>query len=503
MEANFFRAFVREAASLLRGQRIQNIYSPAPGLWTFKFSSRQSLLFSPSPKGGALFFTSAVPDNPATPPARVMWFRKRINGARIDDIRTDWPKRSVALQLRSRDPGWLLFSVRKDPELVGELPEGFGLEPKWPALERVLQDKEVWRDHPQITPPLRRTLEALDNDAAHRLYRRVVRGETGRFYVYTRGREVPVHVLSWPFPAQLKQDLQESSHNTALDAAASFGRLTTRPLLAQTSREDAERRRLLKKVKRSLQKLEDEEQRMRELVGLGTWGEVLKANLYRTDQGSKVSEIRADFHGEPRTIDLDPGLTVLENMERFFKLSRKGRRGLEHAARRRQTLEEELRRLESGDSVVASPAAGPGSLKGPSGQVPARWRNLAVHRYRSSDGFTIVRGKNQSANHKLLTQAARPFDLWFHARGGPGSHVILKRDHDGQDVPDASLREAAVLAGLASHQAGSMRAEVVSALVKDVRTVKGAGLGRVRVDQEWRSFSVRLDQEVETRLRVS
>lgn len=113
----------------------------------------------------------------------------------------------------------------------------------------------------------------------------------------------------------------------------------------------------------------------------------------------------------------------------------------------------------------------------------------------------MLRGKNQKANHALLTRQAGPDDLWFHAEQGPGAHVILKRNAPRQAVPEQSMREAAILAGLASHFAQAGRASIICAEVRHVRPVKGSP-GMARVERTYATLLVDLDPKLESRLKV-
>jgi predicted ribosome quality control (RQC) complex YloA/Tae2 family protein len=191
-------------------------------------------------------------------------------------------------------------------------------------------------------------------------------------------------------------------------------------------------------------------------------------------------------------------------MHDWFRQARKGRRGLEIQSGRRRELERQIQRLQ--DEAVEPPKS-QGSLEpGPAarqGTGRSRWKGMNVHVFRSSDGFTIVRGRDRKANHRLLSQAAKPFDLWFHAQDGPGAHVVLRRDHEDQEVPRRSREEAAVIAGLASHFSMSDKARIVCALVRNVRKIKGAALGQVQVDKVRESLLVSLDSSLEGRLRLA
>lgn len=205
-------------------------------------------------------------------------------------------------------------------------------------------------------------------------------------------------------------------------------------------------------------------------------------------------------HG-PMTVPLNPFISPTENMERYFKLAAKAQRGFPHVERRRRELLAELARAEDG-TLELHPASLPHGAPEPEGPtaLPKRFRGLAVRLFRTSDGFTVIRGKNKTANHHMLSQAASPFDYWFHVEDGPSSHIILKRDHPGQDVPETSLVQAAVLCGLKSYRKDDGKADVMYALIKDVRKVKGFNLGQVAVDRKLGTLRVDLDPSLEEKL---
>ena len=72
--------------------------------------------------------------------------------------------------------------------------------------------------------------------------------------------------------------------------------------------------------------------------------------------------------------------------------------------------------------------------------------------YLSSDGFHMYVGKNNLQNEELTFHFATGSDWWFHAKGVPGSHVILKTD--GSDIPDRTFEEAGRLARLLFQKPG-------------------------------------------------
>ena len=504
MEANFFRFLAAELAPVLTGRRIDKVFSPAPGIWTLKIQNTGQplhLLYRPAKSAGHLFLSATKPANPADAPAMAMWFRKRIQGRRIVRVLADWPSLRLALELTPRaeaDAGaFLVLDCRTGMKLVDELPEGFGDEPEWPALEDVLADHDVWRAYPHISPPLRLALQALTGDEAHGLYLAAATGAASAFHLARSGN-------GWSPPLPWPTDDKSERFDSALAAANAHGERTLFPMLEVE--EDKPQKTLLKrakkKVRRNLKRLDEEEARLNKLAAEQAKAEALQAELYRfkNEEGLEEITVTHPVHGE-MTVPLNPHLSPTENMENYFKLAAKAQRGFPHIERRRRELLRELEQIEDGTFEI-HPAMVQRDIPLPDGPqaLPKRYRGLAVSLFRSSDGFTLIRGKNKQANHDILGKAASPFDYWFHAADGPSSHVILKRDHPGQDVPETTLIEAAVLCGLKSYRSQDRRADIMYALVKDVRKVKGFNIGQVAVDKRLGTLRIDLDPDLEKRL---
>jgi len=510
MDANFFRLFCREAGEALKGARIGKIFFPAPGLWTLALSglSAQHPAFSGIiPKyllGGrtngrfAVFFSREKPENPEAPASMAMWLRKRLRNRRIISFSCDWPSRSLALGLSPGEGAFLLLDPALGPRLLDGLPEGFGKPPVWPSLEEILGDPGVWKRHPQITPALRRICGALTPASAGRLLDRLARGEGDEVFLYAP-KNGPREILPFELPGSLGAAALEGTFRDPVAAAAAFAR----PIVF-TAAESLERKALgaeekarRKKAKRRDERLAQDEARMRRFIEEGAFGKAIAARLHELDPKARLHVINLPGEdGEPIAIRLDPSRSILENMERFFARASKGRRGLAHVERLRLTPPPG-QGARAASAMPKAAAIGDAEL-----DVPKKYRGEPVNLYRTSDGFLAVRGKNAKANDRLLTKLAGPHDLWFHVEGGPGAHVILRRDHPGQEPPEQSLKEAATLAALASYKAGSSKAGVMMAHVRDVRKFRGAAEGQVAVDKTAGAFHVRLDEELEERLRL-
>ena len=257
-------------------------------------------------------------------------------------------------------------------------------------------------------------------------------------------------------------------------------------------------------------------------------GELLKGALGRLRRGMRSIELENWFDPAlPQvTIELDPALTPLENIEKLFRKARKAKRAIPFLERRAAELAgrrdaiaraldgveaavgiEDLARIEkdlAGAGVsVARPAAG--ASKGAPRRAPAAPRRSPARRFISGEGFEILVGRTARDNDELTLRMGRGNDLFLHVSGSPGAHVIV-RSVPGKTFPLETILDAAQLAlhytlPERSRQAGA-RAEVDYTPVKHVRKPRGAKPGLVLLATH-KTVRVRLDPARVERLRRS
>lgn len=526
MDAHFFRCLARALGPSLAGRRVEKIHNPAPGVWTFKLQASggpQFLLSATATGGGLLFLSPDKPENPETPSARCMWLRKRLTGRRLGECVVDWPGRMLALAVGggpgAQDAadgahgvvgagGWLLLGPGREPELAEALPDDFGAAPRWPGEGRDLAEEGLWREFPVLTPALRRLLGGGSPGRARAVLDAVRRGGCAQFHAYLPepgagdGGGPRPQLLAWRLPEGRRAALVEEVFDDPLAAAAHLGRTLLFPALIARAEAGSRTRRetALARTRRALARLDADRERLLGMAARQADADALRGVLYQYPKDHRAASVDVPGpDGEPRELALDRRTNLVGNMERLFALAAKGRRGLEFLDGREAELRAELEALEHGaepSGAVRAPAPEARrrtAVQKPSGAV------AGVARFRTSDGFAVLRGKNAQGNHDLVRKLASPFDLWFHADHGPGAHVVLRRDHPDQEVPETSLMEAAALAAVRSHAAGG-RAEVMCAQVKHVRAVRGAGPGKVLVDRRERTLSVEPDPGLEERL---
>jgi predicted ribosome quality control (RQC) complex YloA/Tae2 family protein len=195
-------------------------------------------------------------------------------------------------------------------------------------------------------------------------------------------------------------------------------------------------------------------------------------------------------------IPLDPALTPSENAQRYFRRYAKARATARALPARIAQLETEARALR--DALVQiDGATSPDDLweiesdlatGGLVGRAP-RSRPAAKtgpRRFRTADGATILVGRSARENDRITFHEAGPDDLWFHARGLAGAHVILKA---GGPPSHASIQAAAQAAAYYSEgrDSGQVAVDVVER--KHVRKPRGAAPGAVTYTAE-RTFLV-------------
>lgn len=100
------------------------------------------------------------------------------------------------------------------------------------------------------------------------------------------------------------------------------------------------------------------------------------------------------------------------------------------------------------------------------------------------DGYIILIGRNAAMNDILTTEIAQPDDIWLHASGVPGSHVVIK--NKGEEIPKGVISKAAELA--AENSKGKGKIKVVYTKAKNVTKKSGHNVGEVEVNYDKSNF---------------
>lgn len=218
------------------------------------------------------------------------------------------------------------------------------------------------------------------------------------------------------------------------------------------------------------------------------YGELIHTYGYMVESGAKSFEAENYYNGEMVTVPLDPDMTLQENAKKYFERYGKLKRTQEALTTLLEETKAEIEHLESVSNALDI-ARGEEDLiqikeelifagyirrKG-SGKKP-KITSRPFH-YVSSDGFDMYVGKNNLQNEELTFQMATGSDWWFHAKGIPGSHVIVKTR--GEELPDRTFEEAASLAAFYSKGGTGERVEVDYVEKKHVKKPNGSKPGFV------------------------
>jgi predicted ribosome quality control (RQC) complex YloA/Tae2 family protein len=188
-------------------------------------------------------------------------------------------------------------------------------------------------------------------------------------------------------------------------------------------------------------------------------------------------------------VELDPDLDAMGNAAAYFARYRKLTGALPHLERRlavlaakRASLEELAFETARGDATtLAEVATELDRIEGRKGAPPPRAASKAARaplRIDRPSGARIYVGRSPRENLEVTFKIARPDDLWFHARGIPGSHVVLQAP-PGEPAPADDLDCAADYAALNSRARSSPRVEIDFTERKYVRKQRDAAPGMV------------------------
>lgn len=114
-------------------------------------------------------------------------------------------------------------------------------------------------------------------------------------------------------------------------------------------------------------------------------------------------------------------------------------------------------------------------------------------RFCSPSGLAVLVGRTSAQNETLSTRTAAAWDVWMHARGAPGAHLLLRLNR-GQSPPNEDLGFCADLAAWFSSARGSTAVDVTVAWARDVSKPRGAAKGRVAVKKEMAVLQGRPDR---------
>lgn len=232
------------------------------------------------------------------------------------------------------------------------------------------------------------------------------------------------------------------------------------------------------------------------------FGELIHTYGYNLEEGAKSLTALNYYTNQEITIPLDSTKTAGENAKKFFDKYNKQKRTFEALSELIKETQSEIEYLESISNALDI-ARGEDDLTHikeeliQTGYIKRKFTKKKVKitskpfHYISSDGYHMYVGKNNLQNDELTFKFATGNDWWFHAKGIPGSHVVVKTN--GDELPDQTFEEAAKLAAYYSKDKNSEKVEIDYVEKKYVKKPNGSKPGFVVY---YTNYSMIMDSDI-------
>ena len=501
---------------------IRQIYEPRRGTFVFHLFAGRDVRLLLSPREAAIHLTRLDLPYPKNPSPFVMLLRKHLRGGKIVGVRQPGWERVVSLEVERRAADGAeqfavvveLLGVRgnlillKDDEVVAawradpRATSGSSYQPL-PSQQKLDPTRVGASDLTQILQeedPERAMVRHIDG-----IGRPTARAILDRAKVNLEGTPLEQRVLQALTAVVARVEEPQPEYDAMAnrpsffqllppgEPSESLGAALDREYSArhQSAQVDSEQAALRADLSRATAKRERTISRLREWLAeadtadtLGYHADLIMTYQSQLSRGAAEATLTDPESGEPVKIPLDPRLSPVENAQALYKRARRLRRGRPIVQRRLVRIERELAVLKEGLAALKEGqalGAEAGALI-PSTVSRSEPVSLTASRVFQVDGYAVEVGKDATQNDALLRKA-RPDDLWLHAKGVPGSHVIVRRQ--GRcDIPRAVVEKAAQFAALYSKAKAEKRVEVSITPVKHVRKPKGSPPGLVILSQE-------------------
>lgn len=247
-------------------------------------------------------------------------------------------------------------------------------------------------------------------------------------------------------------------------------------------------------IERTSRKLNNQQEDLRKCADredLRIKAELITAVQYKLEKGASVYEVENYYDNNNIVkISVDPALSPSQNSQKLYKEYRKactaenmlikliedGEQDLEYLKSVKDLLERST--LEREFSEIKDELVSQGFIKPKkSGKKQMKKQALPPLEFRTSQGLTVLVGRNNVQNDKLTFKVGRKGDMWLHAQKCPGSHVLLL--NEGGEIPDDAIVEAAEIAAFYSSAKDGNVVTVDYTDVKNIKKPNGAKPGFV------------------------
>ncbi len=220
-------------------------------------------------------------------------------------------------------------------------------------------------------------------------------------------------------------------------------------------------------------------------------GDLLIANLHLLKKGMSKIELEDFETGEKIEVALNEKLSPNKNVDKYYEKARDEKINFEKSKELLEKTKEkyyellELKKILTtiGDKKslfeIRKKLKLDDAKKKNIGEKEIKYRKFLI------DGkYQLFVGKDSKSNDALTVKFAKQNDLWFHARGVSGSHVVLRIENTKEAVPKSVLKSAASVAAFFSKAKTAKLAPVAYTFRKFVHKKKGSPPGQVVISRE-------------------
>lgn len=223
---------------------------------------------------------------------------------------------------------------------------------------------------------------------------------------------------------------------------------------------------------------------------LRIFAELINANQYALSKGMPVYEVPNYYeNNEIVRIAVNPAFSPAQNAQKFYKAYKKAHTAEKMLAGLIEKGEQELLYFdsvldalsradpESELTLIRQELIEGGYLKRKKGGKLRLPKELPPYKFQTSEGFTVLVGRNNTQNDKLTLKTAKNYDMWLHTQNFAGSHTVILSEK--REITDKAIVEAAEIAAFFSSAKEAKKVPVDYTFIKNIKKPVGAKPGKV------------------------
>jgi predicted ribosome quality control (RQC) complex YloA/Tae2 family protein len=222
------------------------------------------------------------------------------------------------------------------------------------------------------------------------------------------------------------------------------------------------------------------------------YGNILLTNIYKITKG--MSEITLDDNTDEKqvTIKLNPKFNTKQNIDRYFEKSRDEKLNYQKSIELFNLTEKKYNDILDSKKIFLNLKRVSEIEELYKKVIPQKEKIIKMEtglkfkywHYLVDDLYNVYVGRDSKSNDYLSVKFAKQNDYWFHARGLPGSHVVLRVENVKEGIPKPIIKKAASIAAFHSKAKTAGTAPVSYTFAKFVYKKKGMAPGKVILTKE-------------------